>query len=284
MKKGRGHLPNLVVIGAPKCGTTSLHYYLNLHPQIRMSRQKELNFFIEELNWKKGTDWYRKQFRGEADVYGESSPLYSNCLQYKNVPGKMCGLIPEARLVYLLRDPIQRILSHYIHAYARGLEERSLQDALRPFDDSNPYMAFSRYSLQLEAFMVYYPLSRILVLTAEELKKNRGQALKTVFGFLGVDDNFISPDFRRLKNTIRDVNYQSRFAQALLKTADSGLFHLVPAAVRARMAGLAFSPFWKRIPDPELDGEVTNKIKMYLRADLRRLRKITQCRFEEWEV
>src|SRR3954454_2741624 len=59
---GEGALPNVVVIGGLKCGTTSLHHYLNLHPQIEMSRPKELNFFVEELNWDLGRDWYRVGF------------------------------------------------------------------------------------------------------------------------------------------------------------------------------------------------------------------------------
>jgi hypothetical protein len=67
-------LPNLIIIGAPKCGTTSLHHYLSLHPQISMSREKELNFFIAERNWSKGIAWYAAQFAADNKVRGEASP------------------------------------------------------------------------------------------------------------------------------------------------------------------------------------------------------------------
>ena len=70
-----GALPNLVVIGAQKCGTSGLHYYLSLHPEVSMSRPKELNFFIEERNWPRGADWYRRHFDAGARVRGESSPV-----------------------------------------------------------------------------------------------------------------------------------------------------------------------------------------------------------------
>jgi hypothetical protein len=70
----RAAKPNLVVIGGLKCGTTSLHHYLNLHPEIQMSRPKELNFFVAELNWPLGVEWYESHFRAGAAVRGESSP------------------------------------------------------------------------------------------------------------------------------------------------------------------------------------------------------------------
>jgi hypothetical protein len=67
-----GALPNLIVIGAQKCGTSVLHYYLSLHPEVSMSRPKELNFFIEERNWPRGVDWYKQQFDADARVRGEA--------------------------------------------------------------------------------------------------------------------------------------------------------------------------------------------------------------------
>ena len=71
-------LPNLIIIGGLKCGTTSIHHYLGLHPEINMSKPKELNFFVQELNWDLGLDWYRGRFDGRFEVRGESSPHYTN--------------------------------------------------------------------------------------------------------------------------------------------------------------------------------------------------------------
>ena len=82
-------LPNLVVIGAQKCGTSGLHYQLSLHPEIWMSRPKELNFFIEERNWSRGQDWYRHCFDARAKVRGESSPNYTAYPQHLGVPERM---------------------------------------------------------------------------------------------------------------------------------------------------------------------------------------------------
>src|SRR6059058_6332030 len=80
---GRGALPNLIVIGAQKCGTSGLHYYLSLHPEVSMSRPKELNFFIVERNWPRGTEWYAAHFEPRAIVRGESSPNYTAYPQHQ---------------------------------------------------------------------------------------------------------------------------------------------------------------------------------------------------------
>ena len=74
-----GLAPNLIVIGGLKCGTTSLHHYLNLHPQIAMSRPKELNFFVAELNWELGSEWYASHFERDAEIRGETSRTTPTC-------------------------------------------------------------------------------------------------------------------------------------------------------------------------------------------------------------
>ena len=89
-------LPNLIVIGAAKCGTTSLHEYLDAHPEIAMSREKELYFFIEEKNWNKGLAWYESNFDPHARVRGESSPGYTVFPLYQGVPERMAAIVPNA--------------------------------------------------------------------------------------------------------------------------------------------------------------------------------------------
>src|SRR5687767_4299497 len=99
-----GALPNLVVIGGLKCGTTSLHHYLNLHPEVEMSRPKELNFFVAELNWPLGPEWYASHFSGGTSVRGESSPHYTNRPRFEGVAERMRSVLTDARLVYMVRD------------------------------------------------------------------------------------------------------------------------------------------------------------------------------------
>src|SRR5215210_6346576 len=97
-----GALPNLVVIGAQKCGTSGLHYHLGLHPEVSMSKPKELNFFIGERNWPRGEDWYRRHFDPNAKVRGEASPNYTAFPQHVGVPERMASMVPDAKLIYVL--------------------------------------------------------------------------------------------------------------------------------------------------------------------------------------
>ena len=84
-RKRHAALPNLIIIGGLKCGTTSIHHYLGLHPEIQMSKPKELNFFVEELNWDLGLDWYASRFDDRFEVRGESSPHYTNLPRFEGV-------------------------------------------------------------------------------------------------------------------------------------------------------------------------------------------------------
>ena len=140
------------MIGGLKCGTTSLHHYLNLHPEVEMSRPKELNFFVAELNWPLGAEWYASHFSDEAPVRGE----------------RMRSVLGEVRLVYMVRNPIDRMLSHYLHNVGGGYEHRALADALG--DPRSAYVNRSLYSFQLEPYLEQFGIERIEVVSREELK------------------------------------------------------------------------------------------------------------------
>jgi hypothetical protein len=194
--------PNLVIVGVHKCGTTALHHYLGLHPEIFMAEPKELNFFVEELNWGRGTSWYEARFEGAGDstVVGEASPSYANHPKFEGVPARMHSVVPEAKLIFMVRDPVDRILSHHRMERARGAEQRPLTESgLRHLETR--MVRQSMYWLQLRQFLVYYPISRILVLSQEELLTDRPETLRRAFRFVGVDPSFEDAEFGELRNT-----------------------------------------------------------------------------------
>ena len=126
-------LPNFIVIGAMKSGTTSLFHYLQAHPQVFMSPLKEVEFFVEEKNWRRGMDWYRAQFAGASPgalAIGEASTAYTKYPEYPGVPERIASSLPDARLIYILRDPIERIRSHYQHRVLSGAEREPLERAV----------------------------------------------------------------------------------------------------------------------------------------------------------
>jgi hypothetical protein len=185
-------LPNLIIIGAMKCGTTSLRYYLNQHPDIAMAPDV-LNFFVAERNWNRGRAWYEAQFSGPERIHGDCSPRYTTHPIHRDVAERMAALVPDAKLLYLVRDPIERLVSHYLHNLAEGRESRAFDAVLRELDGGE-YVLRGHYAAQLERFLPYYERS-LLVVFNEDLRQRRLPTLRRIFEFLGVDPAFDSPEF-----------------------------------------------------------------------------------------
>ena len=275
-----GALPNLVVIGAMKCGTSSLHYYLGLHPEIQMSREKELNFFLEAHNWPLGLEWYRSWFAPQYKVRGETSPGYTAHPQHAGVPERMHALLPHAKIIYLVRDPADRLISHYLHNLTEGKEARPLAEALR--DPYNHYMQRSRYARQLERYLAFYPMSQILVLKQDDLRAQRQATLARVFGFLDVDDTFHDVRFGWERHRSERKRQRTRFGHRLSKTAPMRLLQRVPRRIRWPVEDLIYLPFSRRVPRVRLDAALHAVVIDELRAELERLSALTGERFDDW--
>jgi Sulfotransferase domain len=182
----RHDLPTFIVIGAMKAGTTSLYQYLRHHEQVFMSRIKELDFFVAERNWPRGLEWYRRQFAdaGEATARGEASTLYTKWPEFDGVPERIASVLPDVRLIYVVRDPIVRIRSHYQHRVMTGTETAPPAEALLR---DPTYVGCSRYATQLERYLEHFPREQLLVVTSEALRIDRRATVKGVYDFLGVD-------------------------------------------------------------------------------------------------
>jgi Sulfotransferase domain len=181
-------LPTFLVIGAMKAGTVSLSHYLDEHPDVflgRGGRFGEPNFFVAEQNWARGRGWYESLFEGagSATALGECSPGYAMAPLFGGVPERMVQVVPNARLVYVVRDPIARMRSMYMHQVSAGRERRRIEVAL--LDDR--YLGPSLYGFQLAAFLDHFDRGQVLVIASEVLRETPREALSAVFGHLGVD-------------------------------------------------------------------------------------------------
>ena len=193
----RDRLPNFLIIGAMKAGTTSLYHYLRPHPEVFMPGIKELDFFAEEGNWRRGFDWYAKQFQDagpSALALGEASTVYTKHPHYRGVPERIAAHLSDVRLIYVVRDPIDRIRSHYQHRVAVGAENAPVDRAVL----QNPiYLDYSRYALQIEQYLPYLPRDRLLVITSESLRSDRSATIRRVYTFLAVSPDFVPPTLDR---------------------------------------------------------------------------------------
>ena len=194
-------LPNIIIIGAMKAGTGSLHYYLSKHPEIFMSKIKELNFFDREESPRRDLNWYKAQFDANYRFNGESSPQYTRFPRNPGVVERIKETIPNPKLIYLLRDPVDRIVSHYIEMLTRWRETRSFDAMLADIENErHQYIECSSYHLQLSQYWKHFSPDDIHVVILERLSKDPKAELKRVFRFIGVDENFWSPDFDVRKN------------------------------------------------------------------------------------
>jgi hypothetical protein len=190
-------LPNFVVIGAMKAGTVSLRHYLDEHPDVFIGRGGmfgEPNFFVAEGNWPRGRGWYESLFdgAGRSAAIGECSPSYTSAHVYRGVPERMAQVVPQARLVYVVRDPIARMQSMYMHQVSAGRERRRAEVAL--LDDR--YLGPSLYGFHLAAFLDHFDRSQVLVIASEVLRDRPREALSVVFGHLAVDPAAVDLDKR----------------------------------------------------------------------------------------
>lgn len=279
-------LPTLIVIGAQKCATTSLHFYLDLHPQISMSRKKELNFFVQERNWGRGIEWYASHFTRPGHVRGESSPLYTTHPFYLGVPERIRATVPEARLIYLVRDPVERMISHYVHAYAAGRETRPVEQAFARPTVEGPlaYRERSRYHLQLEQYWRHFPKPRVLVLTQEQLSCERRQTMQRIFRFLGVDPSFSSPWFRVRRHRSEEKRRDNQVGRAIQNLTLRIVARSADSMVRHSIERLLTRPFSTPVERPTLSEALRAELIDYFRDDVTRLRASTGLALDGWCV
>lgn len=281
-REQQGRLPNLIIIGAMKCGTTSLHYYLNQHPQVFMSREKELNFFLSGGNWHQGIDWYKSHFIGTAKIYGEASPNYTSYPDSSEVPKRMFSIVPEVKLIYIVRDPIKRLISHYVHQYADGSESRSIHEVLNDFN--NQYVGRSKYYLQIEQYLEYFPATNILIITSEELSLNSENTLKKVFGFLDIDINLSSYDFHRKLHKSIYKRRKNSLGNWISDTSLMKSLEKLPPEIRYNFQKIIYFLFSEQVKTPLLDRYSQERLVEYLRKDIDKLRKFSKYNFENWSV
>jgi hypothetical protein len=256
--------PNLFIIGAAKCGTTSLHDFLALHPDVFMSEPKEPGYFAPEVAYYPREEaWYLDLFRdaGDALVVGESSTHYTKLPLFQGVPARIAAWAPEARLIYLMRDPVKRAISHYWHNLRKFEERRPLLAAMR---ERPEYVAFGDYRMQIEAYLEHFSRERLLLLTFEEMVSDPATALEGVLTWLGLGP--MEPLELPASNVRPEEIQRLRGRGMLWKFAKSRtwerLHHWVPQVVKELGREMAIAP-------ADVDRDQERRAEEYLRPIMR---------------
>jgi hypothetical protein len=289
--------PNLFIVGAMKSGTSTLHTLLGEHPEIFMSEPKEPCYFIdlehlesparevvESWGFWRSEESYLEIFReaGEARFIGESSTNYSKRPKMPGAPERIAAFAPEARILYIMRDPVERTISHYWHAVGQRKERRDLVTALM---EEPHYREVSYYAYQLEPYLRLFGRDRVHTITLEQLRSNAPTSLEEIFGWLEVDSEFAPPDHDRRENVTPAEVERVRGEGNLDAFRQSPLWNrigpLIPPVIRKLGRALAAERVDRSEEDAEQAAEILRPRQLEETAELTELLGRT---FEEWRT
>jgi Sulfotransferase domain len=265
----RASLPTFIVIGAMKAGTTTLWTHLDRHPQVFMSRPKEPQFFSQE--WDRGLGWYQQFFAkaGSAVARGEASTTYTRFPRKPETAERMASVVPDARLIYLIRDPVNRMRSHWLHNVAEELETRPIAEAL--FDPR--YVDRSSFAMQVEQYLRWFPREQIRIVESETLFGQPASTVASLFEFIGADPDVAVTD--HMANSAEGRFGLSPHVRNRVKSASSSrLYRAVPRPVRRLVSRPVRKALARPMPDATVPDALRTALLELLADDQARLREL----------
>lgn len=270
------------IVGAPKCGTTSLNRYLGLHPSLCLSNPKEVNYFsasdikAQGLYYKEKLIEDAESYAGcfshsrEGDLLGEGSVSY---LYYKAVPGNIYDYNPCAKIIIILRDPVDRAFSHYLMDRRLGYVSESFSNI---FSNSTKYpvhyqqyFSLGKYFEQVKRYVDFFGRDQVFIINDVDLKCSTVQVLRGVCGFLGVEfceemyTEKSHNEYKVPRNFIVSKLYESYFLRSAVQ-------RLIPKVMQDKVKSILFSSGGK----PVLGSELNRKLNAYFEEDRKLLAKL----------
>jgi hypothetical protein len=283
-------LPNFLVIGAMNAGTTSLYHYLRLHPDVYMSETKELDFFVAERNWGNGLDWYEAQFAAAdgARAIGEASVTYTMFPRYRGIPERIAKTIPDARLIYVVRDPIERMKTQYLQfRFPKRIQYADFERERRPSDRAfleNPFFVdCSRYAYQIDQYLEHFERGQLLVVTSEDLRNRRVETVRRIYAFLGVDPEFVPEALNEEFHRSARMRVPRSLAWSLRRIPGyDRLARRLPRPVRKLKARVSTMTYERA--QAEITEGTRRRLEEILREDVARLRTFVGDGFDGWGI
>lgn len=283
-------LPNALIGGAPKCGTTSLAEALAGHPDIFIPYRKELSFFHADSNYERGLDWYAHFFRegSEKPIRLEATPDY---LASAESSRRIRDDLPGCRLIFLIRDPVARAHSHYWFRARSGRESRAFVEALRDEqrspDDPDCYLIrYGQYAEQLRRYFEAFGREQILVTRFSELTRAPEESLRSAQEFLG-----LHPLVTALPNSNPASEVRSEVLQHAVRrvTTDRGpmmqtLRAVVPSKFRYRLRQGLKRLNARPVVNPRIEAEAKELLVGVYRPELDELEALLGVQLDDWRA
>lgn len=298
-------MPNFIIIGAPRAGTTSLYHYLHQHPQIVMGKIKETNFFAFlasqlETNYeiKPNSKWqvttlpeYEALFESKknAKAIGEASPIY---LFTPGVPNQIHKYIPTAKIILILRNPIDRAYSTYLKNRREGFETRSFEDAVMQ-EIQNPstivcsenfYVRAGLYFEHITRYLQYFDISRFKIIFQEDLEEFPKVILKNVFEYLEVENQFIPDVSVRFNEALPPMLMKKTSGRRAMKKITSTLRQFIPPKVYFSLLNMKYAINKKVVTYPALLANTKLLLRNQYTADIEKLQSFTGRDLSKWLV
>jgi Sulfotransferase domain len=259
--------PDFIIIGAMKCATSTLHEQLAMQPGIFMTDLKEPNFFSDDEQYDRGLDWYLSHFESAplTAMCGESSTHYTKLPTYPQTIERLHKHFPNVKSIYILRHPIDRLMSQYVHEWTMRVISIDIDRAL----DLHPELiAYSQYAMQLQPYLETFGSERVLPVFFERLIRQPQSELERICNFLGysgqpvwqddLDAQNVSSE-RMRKHELRDFLLDIPLLKALRQK-------LVPKSTRDWIRGL-----WTLKEKPQLSAERIAQLQAIFDEDLAKL-------------
>ena len=293
--------PNFFIVGAPKCGTTSMDEYLAQHPQIHMAAAKEMHYFAPDIapeNEIPDDATYFGMFADAADtpVRGESSVFY---MLSHVAAERIAAFDPTARILVMLRDPVEVIASHHSQIVFEGYEPvKDLATAVgmeterRANAQSGPIQGRQRvqfyrevvgFSEQIERFLAVFPRDQVYICLFDDLRRDTAATYRNILTFLGVDPEF-RPDF-----AVHNANKVIRFPalRTLLRESPDWVTQASRIAIPSQSARDAIKARLRRlntrfVSRPDWDPALKRQLREELRPEVQRLSELLERDLRAW--
>lgn len=257
--------PDFIIIGAMKSATSTLHVQLARQPGFCMSDPKEPNFFSDDEVWAKGLGWYSSLFAdaSPSDLRGESSTHYTKLPDYPKTLARMRDHVPDAKLIYIMRHPIDRLVSHYMHAWLESSMEGDINQAIGRYPQ---LVNYGRYAMQVRPFLESYGPENILPVFFERLTLHPQEELERVCSFLGYEGSPSWNSEQGKQNVSSERLRVDPFRDGLINFPPVKLIRqkIIPQAVRDRIKQM-----WQIRKKPELSLPARKRLMEIFDQDLK---------------
>jgi hypothetical protein len=268
-----------IIIGAQKSGTTSLAGQLAQHPSVCFSRVKEPGYFNRVKAWEDNLDEYHGYFDPEdGQICGEASTMYTFFPEWLNTHTKLCSYNPNLKLIYIMRNPIERIVSQYSHDFVRGLVKDSPEDVVL----RNPeYINRSRYSLQIKKYYQCFPSENILLLLFEDYVQNPSETIRGIAKFLEISPTgFNDIDFSPKHQSVGPTYLKFR---PLKKLRDSSLIRTILPSLSPFIRKTIRAIFYNRLESrPVFSEDLRRTLWSMLEQDVHGIEELLNEKIDSW--